>query len=226
MTGAQDMFNAMDRGDLRELRRLLAADPALASAKSDEGLSAMLYAIYRGRTEMVEAILQSHPDMDVFDAAAVGADGRLASLLEADPGLARGWSIDGFTPLHLAVFFGHVEAARLLLEAGADPIVVSRNRMAVMPLHSAVAGVVPDRRAEIAGVLLAHGADVNAPTHLGFTPLHEAAQNGDRATLEVLLAHGADPSIRQEQGKSAADLARQGGHQALVDLLGQPGGGG
>ena len=55
---------------------------------------------------------------------------------------------DGFTPLHLAAFFGRLEAAALLVDRGADLEAPSRNPRfpSVRPLHSAIAGGQPRRR--------------------------------------------------------------------------------
>jgi uncharacterized protein len=140
---------------------------------------------------------------------------RLAELLAADASLARAWSADGYTALHFSAFFGQPEAARLLLEAGADANVASRNAMAVLPLNSAAAG----GHVGIARLLVDHGADVNARTHLGFTPLHAAAEHGDDELAALLIDRGADRSARTERGESPADAAARTGHHALAERL-------
>jgi uncharacterized protein len=66
---------------------------------------------------------------------------------------------------------------------------------------------------------VASGAEVNAPSHAGFTALLDAAQNGDRGIVELLLTAGADPGMATEAGKSARDLALEQGHQDVADLL-------
>jgi len=60
--------------------------------------------------------------------------------------------------------------------------------------------------------LVEGGADVNARQRDGFTPLHEAAQNGDGELVEYLLARGADPAAKLDDGRAVADLARDHGH--------------
>jgi len=67
--------------------------------------------------------------------------------------------------------------------------------------------------------LLAKGADPNARSQSGSTPLHTVGFTGDRASLDLLLKHGADPAIRDNDGKSAADIARERGHKEIADLL-------
>lgn len=207
-----DLFAAIAAGDEDGVREALEARPELAGGRNDAGLSPVLHALYTGRAGLVDTLLEANPPLDVFDAAAVGRARGLEELLEAQPELARAWSPDGFTALHLAAYFGQEETAALLLERGADTDVVARNEtLHVTPLHSAASGGHP----ELVALLLEHGADPNAAQDNGFTPLHSAAQNDDRASVEALLGRGADPSLASDDGKRPADLAGPG----VRDLL-------
>ena len=149
-------------------------------------------------------------------AAPLKATGRtrgMEELIDAEPQLARNWSADGFTPLHYAAFFGQEEAAKILLERGAEVEVVARNEsIRVTPLHSAAAG----SHAGIVKLLLEAGADPNASQDGGFTPLHSAAQNDDRESVEALLAAGADPARPADDGRTPAELAGE----SVRDLFG------
>jgi uncharacterized protein len=155
-------------------------------------MSELLEAIYRGDQARADELLAADPELDVFEAAAVGRADRLRELLDADPSLANAWADDGFQPLGLASFFGHVEAARLLIERGAEVNSASRNEMKVMPLHSAAATSDAEARYELASLLLEHGADPNALQQDQFTPLMEADQLGDERLRELLIRHGAE----------------------------------
>lgn len=154
---------------------------------ADGEVSEILLARYRGDLAEVERLRRERPQLDVFEAAALGDDGRLDELLTADPSLATAWSPDGFTPLHLAAFFGATSAAGRLVEAGADVGAVARNDMRVQPLHSAVAG----RHHGIAQLLVEHGADPDAEQAGGFTPLGAALQHHDDEMVELLRSAGA-----------------------------------
>ena len=150
---------------------------------------------------------------------ALGDVGRAKALLESDPRLANAVAEDGFGPLGLACFFDHEPVVRVLLDSGARVDQASSNGMRVMPLHSAAAA----RSVPIARLLLERGAPVNArqgPTESGFTPLIEAALNGQVEMVELLMRHGADASLKDGDGKTAADHARERGHAGLAGRLG------
>ena len=97
---------------------------------------------------------------------------------------------DGFTPLHMAAFAHNAEAARKLLEAGADPNVVATASFArVTPLGTcAFAGA-----NDIARLLLEHsGTDTELTGDGDATPLRVAEANGNDELRELLaIAHGA-----------------------------------
>jgi ankyrin repeat protein len=168
-----------------------------------------MLAVYRGDSEEVERLLALDPELDVFEAAAVGRIDRLRELLDADPELVRARSVDDGTALHFAAFFRQPEATRLLVERGADLEAVASTFGNVTPLHSACAS----GERESARILLEAGADPNVRQQGGFTPLHAAAQNGDEELTRLLLARGADPEAAADDGRKPRDLG-------LADLLG------
>ena len=219
MATATRIFEAIAAGDLEHVKQLASEDAAIALARDEQGISAVMQARYHGRTEIVELLLSSEPELNVFEAAAMGRRERAAALIEEDPDLVRAWSPDGFTALHFACFFGHPDIAQLLLERGSDVDPPSRNELGVTPLQSASSG----GHVEAVALLLDAGADVHPPHPSGFTPLHSAAANGDRPTAELLLSRGANPTRSKHDGKTPIDLAREGGHQEIVVLLGNHG---
>jgi ankyrin repeat protein len=213
-------WTAVTTGDRATVESLVRAKPELATARRD-GVSAILLAMYHHKPDVV-ACLRAHVEsLDIFEAAALGEVDRMGVLLGEDPGLANAVADDGFGPLGLASFFGHEGAVQLLLEHGAKVDTASSNGMHVMPLHSAAAA----RSVPIARLLLEHGAPVNARqggSGSGFTPLMEAAFNGQVDMVEILVDHGADRHLRDEEGRTAGDHARARGHVSLAERLGSP----
>ena len=217
MATAQDMIAAVTTDDAARVAALVAEDPALASTRDRDGVSVLMLSRYRFDRGTTDALLAADPELDVFEATALGYIDRLRERLDEDPGRAVAWSADGFTALHFAAFFGKAEAARTLIDAGAMVDAVSGNEMRVQPLHSAAAG----RHHEVCRLLIAAGADVNATQQHDFTPLHAAAQHGDDELVELFLSAGADPSARTDAGDTAADIAEAAGHVDVARRLRQ-----
>src|SRR6476469_2091673 len=168
-SAAEDLFAAIDAGDVDRVRATLDADPSLAMARDHEGVSALLRARYRRDGALVEAVKARVASLDAFEAATFGDLDRLAVVLADDPALTR--SGDGFTALHLAAFFGQDDAVRLLLARGADPDARGTGWMTGTPLNAAASA----RHATVVALLLEAGADADAVQRGGWTPLHSAA---------------------------------------------------
>lgn len=213
MVVSQRLLEAVRTGDVAVVGELLDEERELVDARAD-GVSLLLVAMYYGRPAVAE-LFATRRRADVHELAALGRAAELRDLLRRQPDDAHRAAVDGFTPLGLASFFGHEEAARVLLDLGADPRTASRNEMRVAPLHSAVAR----RSLPVARLLLDRGADVNARQAGGFTPLHGAAANGDRAMSELLVDRGADPSARNDEGRTPSELAATRDHAGLADWL-------
>jgi uncharacterized protein len=157
-------------------------------------MSDVLEAIYRGDRDEAERLAAAR-ELDVFEAAALGRTERLRQLLDDDPSRANAFGDDGFHPLGLACFFGHLHAARLLLERGSDVNMLSRNEhIQTAAIHAAAAseGKGDERtRYELVKLALDHGADPNLPQGGGFRAIDAARQNGDKLVEQLLLERGA-----------------------------------
>jgi ankyrin repeat protein len=129
--------------------------------------------------------------------------------------LATAYSPDGYQPLALAAFFGHLDVMQFLLRAGVEVNSVSRNALQAAPIHSAAAG----NQVEAMRLLLEHGADPNACQAGQVAPLHIAAQKGNLQMTLLLLLSGADLQQKTAEGKTALDLAREANHPEVVELL-------
>jgi RNA polymerase sigma factor (sigma-70 family) len=94
---------------------------------------------------------------------------------------------DGWTPLHLAAHYGHLEIVKLLVERGAEIEAVSRNSIGNTPLSAAAFG----NRFDVVNYLLDRGARIEAPNAHGKTALDRATESGHTRMAELLRSRSA-----------------------------------
>ena len=194
----QGLFDAINANDVDRVTALLAADPALANARTDEGQVPLIAAAERGLTEVASALLAAGADPTATDgywtplyaAAHTGPYKRKPALAVADLVLAYGAPDDIFS----ASALGRVQRVAALL-AGDPGLANARDRIGCTPLFLAAwigYPVVVER-------LLQAGADPNVRSRAGQTPLDTSAthiwEGEQRTVARLLLAHGAEPSF-------------------------------
>jgi len=203
------------KGDLAGVQAALAGEPELLDAANTAGQSAFLLAKYYRQEAVAAYLLTRNPTLDVFNLCVAGQVAPVLAEIERDSALLEAHSSDGWTPLHLAAFFGHPALAQALLDHGAQVDSRSTNAMTNTPLHAAAAG----GKTALVELLLKNGASPNAQQEGGWTALHAAAQSGNREMLEALLANGAEVGARAANNQTALDLALLKGHQEIAALL-------
>ena len=209
-----DLFKAIDIADETMLRDILTKDPSLATSRSSDGVSAILFTLYLAKYDLTKALLEHDPDLDIFDLAGLNMHMELMDKIDSDTDIDQ-LSGDGFSALHLACFFGSLEAAALLIEKGANVNIHADNMSDLRPLHSAcVAGQGP-----IVLLLLKAGAKANVIQAGGYTPLMAASSLGNAPVVDMLLKYGADVTTLSDDKRSAADFAKAAGFEGLLERL-------
>jgi uncharacterized protein len=119
------------------------------------------------------------------------------------------------TPMLGAFKFGDADVIRTLLELGAPVDFADGNQITMLSRS------VLNHELELAKMLIARGANVNATDKLGMTPLLWAASSdfGDAAMVELLLGSGARADAKNRDGRTALELARAYKHDYLVPAL-------
>jgi ankyrin repeat protein len=182
---------------------------------------------------------------DTIVAACAGDVATLQRLLARDPRLARAgyW----YAPaIHFAVRDGHVEAVRLLLDAGADPEQNGLNDRNLIEMarergHEHIARILEQERERL-GRVAAQPADhpihkaaalgqidtvralldadatlVNRGSRRGITPLQCAVHGGSREMVKLLLDRGAKIHARSPDDLQAIDFAVWGDRPPSVN---------
>jgi len=211
---AEALNAAVRSSDLDRIKSILQRNPLLVDGTST-GMSPLKVATYSGRENVAHLLIKSGATVDIFLAAALGEAERVAALLNEEPELIVSYSEDGWTPLHLAAFFGRLDMAPLLLRRHAEVHLRSRSAEGNTALHAAVAG----KQSAMVDLLLEHGSDVDAADSLGWTPLNHAAHEGVVSIVESLLRHGADPSIPSDDGRTPRETAVSEGQPELLQYF-------
>jgi ankyrin repeat protein len=153
--GAFDVFEAAALGDVDRLREVLDREPAMATAYSGDGFTALHFAAFFGHPEAVALLIERGAEVDAF---------------------GRGWMTG--TALHSGVSRLQSEVARILLQAGANPDV--RQSAGWTPLHAAAM----NGDLASVELLLTAGADPSATNDEGRSVAELAGESGDDATIE------------------------------------------
>ena len=130
--------------------------------------------------------------------------------------LDGGWNVDapgwmGETPLHSAAKRGLPKIALVLIRKGAN-VNARRPERLDTPLQFA-------SNAEVARVLIDHGAEIEALDWSGRTPLHWAAQFGLVDVADLLIQNGAGVDPQENDGSTPLHWAAREGHHEVVRLL-------
>lgn len=134
----------------------------------------------------------------------------------ANPNLVLVHSLAVFpecSPLLLTAMNNHVICAQLLIEAGADPRIVSGYCRAI-PLHSAFCSV------ECSALLIrAYPAGIHVKDRRGYIPLHYAAEYGALDVCKMLLDAGSVVDARSEFDHTSLKTALINDQRAVTKLL-------
>src|SRR5438105_8999640 len=166
-----EFLDAVKKSDTARINQLLNENPTLSNATEKNGVSAIFLALTRGNNTGALAIDSKTPELDVFEASALGNLERLKNIVNHDPASVSSYSPDGFTALAISAYLGQKESVEFLIENGADLNAPARNETG----YTALTGAVSQNHNEIAKVLARKGAQLNHGYEGGFTPLMHAA---------------------------------------------------
>lgn len=206
------LIELIQQGQPEAAFALLEQNPELADEIGSDGVSAAMLALYFGQRDLADHIASHKSSLTVFESAAFGRNVELEKALSNEN--KSSFSPDGFQPLHLAAFFGRQEAVRILLSNRVSLDTLSENGLGVAPLHSALA----NGHENVARELVFEGADVNLASKSEWTPLHYAANLGNKPLALFLKEHGA-VSRPGPEGKTPKDMAEEKGFSELAEVL-------
>ena len=121
------------------------------------------------------------------------------------PAISPKLNMEGVTPLMLAAAAADANLARILLEAGADPLLTTEKNSTALMVAAGLSFKQdrPNKQdytsaLKIAKMLIERGVDVKAVGEHGWTALHGAAYNGADEIAQLLLENGAQLDVLDE----------------------------
>lgn len=214
----RDLIVAAGAGDNESLDLFEQAGVPIDSTDA-VGNTALIRAASAGREETVEKILGMGADPRhvngvgrdaLISASAMGYAevARMLSSRGADPALrdSEGWSA-----LSIAAYNGHADTVSLL-SAQASPEDIDDALL--------VASFGGDL--DVLRTLLGQGANINARSPEGKTPLMIASNGGKAEAVRLFLQNQANPYSEDNDGRTAANLAELSGYDEIKQLIMEP----
>jgi ankyrin repeat protein len=215
------LIDAVDRGDTRAVRELLAAGADVEEPAADSS-TALHRAVHSDDPVIVALLLDAGARVDAASrysvtplalAAQNGSEEMLGLLLDAgtDPNET---TLTGQTALMTAALNGRPEALRVLIGAGAA--VDARE-----PVYgqTALMWAAGKGNTDAVAVLVDAGADIQAPSGAGFTSLLFAVLYDRIETARVLIERGANVNDVSPDGTSALNMAIVNTYYDMASLL-------
>jgi len=214
------LVRAAKAGDRETVERLL-RERVDVNARSEDGMTALHWAVYGGDVELTRRLIAAGADVNLTNrygapplaTACARADATLVTtLLEA--GSDANAAPAGEPVIMTASRTGIVEAVTALLTRGANVNATDTSK-GQTPLMWAAA----ENHAPVVRVLLSKGADVRARSATGFTALMFAARQGHLASARLLVEAGANVNDRTPEGTPLLTLAVESLRYSTAEFL-------
>ncbi|MDQ7825192.1 MAG: ankyrin repeat domain-containing protein [Candidatus Eremiobacteraeota bacterium] len=218
-----DFFSAVVKGDVQEVRQILASNASLVNTKDKNGNLPLHCAVHRNNLEMTKLLLQHRANVNatitgqgifpLYIASYYGYKDIVEALISSGADINKE-TADGDTALMGASDQGREEVAALLITRGAD--ISAENKGG----SDALCMAIRNRHWDIADLLISKGAEVDKANRNGAPPIVVASVMNNPEGVSYLLSHGARIDARESRKKSTALMqATWCGHIDVVKLL-------
>jgi ankyrin repeat protein len=191
---ASDIFDAINSGDITNIKNVVEKNPEIINVKADYGYTPLQYAAFKGNKEVVKFLVSKGADLKAKDQfrvtvlhyAVLGGNKEIVEFFLAKGASINAKSEDGITPLYFACGFLKNLYRRVDLTIGMRTGIVGYEYY--IPEEWMLSSPSYEGNKEIAELLLANGADVNVKDENRFTPLHYVSS---KEIAELLISGGA-----------------------------------
>jgi quinoprotein dehydrogenase-associated probable ABC transporter substrate-binding protein len=232
---SQELSNAVNANDIERVKFLVEKGADVNKA-DPQGWTPLQNAARQRKDAMIEVLIELGADPNLADDSGT-TPLVTAAMRDHVPSikalLKHGAKIEepgpqGFKPLALAIAESKYEAAKAFLEAGAD-VNEASGADGLTPLMLIAAQTGPaegarflpgsTRPLDIAKMLVDRGANIDAQSKAGVTPLMIAATHNSAPMIGLLMDAGADASLKDKQGLTASDIAGKNGNLEAAQAI-------
>lgn len=230
VTSSDQLRLSIDRGDLSDVERLIAQEPALLNAivrpgSHDRNYRPLTEAAVQCQLEILAFLIASGCDVNedhnypMFRASLYDRCVPALEMLVSHGADVNGVWDDYGPPLIASCEGRSCETMEWLLIRGATIIGKSRGRTQDVSWNALTHAAFSKDCPELLELLVSHGADVNARSDKGLTGLHIAAKTGFVKGVEILLESGANTTLTDKDGRTALEITR---NKKIAKLLTTP----
>jgi len=227
--GQTALIIAAEKGYSNTVTKLAKLNPSLLKDADNSGNTALMTAVRQGREDIVRLLRENGSDVNYIVPSREGAASALQAALDTtdfkdeqmrimlyllqNSANAKIRNATGRFPLLFAVDHGRTEAAKILIEHGAD--VNDADQKGNFALMSAACNGYP----WLVALLVEKGANMQMALSDGNTPLMCAVLGGHVDAAKALLEKGANVNAKTEGGVSALNIAARAGNIDLVKMF-------
>lgn len=229
-TPVPKLIEAAEKGNLEELRSALDSPETNINDVDKHGATALMYAVRRGRKDIVELLIDKGADPHIITwgdktalrEAVKGGHKEIIKLLLATNSEFKKRSMG--CALIEAAEKGHKDIVELLINQGADPnSTACADDPSSFPTDTtALIEAAGKGHKDIVMLLLDKGADINSKrSTTDNTALIQAIARDHKDIAKLLLDKGANPHIANVHGNTALQIAERKGYKEIVQLIKQ-----
>ncbi len=201
---SQEIFTAIENGDVTSIENLLYEDSELLNQANDRSMTPLNWAAWKNQPEVFALLLKKGADPNIgdhenstpFHHAAISGSKEIIDILLENEVDVNFQDDNGNSALLFALMYRQPEIAEYLIEKGAD--VKVRNNREWTTLQAATIG----GNLEMVKILIENNANPNTPIADGIVPLHSATSFGHTEIVSCLIEHGANVNAKALSGET------------------------
>ncbi len=216
---SQPIAQAIEANSIESLQALVESGGDI-NAPAENGNNAITFAVFLGRSAMVEYLLDHNADpnskdtmgVPILSIACFKNEIEIVQILLAKHAKLSEPDKSGATPIQYALKHKNYEIVEILLQKGVDPNILSHDL-------SSLEFAIKSKDYPALELFLKYSANIKGPNENSINPLIFAIEKGDHKSVEILLNYNAQPNFFFKDVVSPLAYAIRKNDVAMVIIL-------